>query len=71
MWSTAKVCEITVCVECDSTVLELADKLTLVLIALLSECLESLFLRNLCSNECVLLTCKLDHLLLDCLEVSL
>ena len=71
MRSAAEVSEITVCVECDSSVLKLADKLALVLVTLLCECLESLLLRNLSPYECILLTCKLDHLFLDRLKVCL
>ena len=69
--ATAEIGKVSVGVESDGTVLKLADEFALVLISLLCEGLESLLLGYLSSDERILLACKLDHLVLDSLEIGL
>ena len=67
--AAAKVCEMTVGVICDGTVLKLGDKLLLVLVSLLREVLHGIGLGNLNAAEILLAAGKLQHLVLDSLEV--
>ena len=71
MRTTTEVGERTVGIECDGTILEVADKLNLVLVTLLGEGLQCLSLRNLRANHRLLVTSEFGHLVFNLLQVSL
>ena len=71
MRSAAKVCKVTVLVECNLSVFEFVDKFYFILVTLLREIFKGISLGNMCALESLFTLRKFQHFLLDSREISI
>ena len=71
MRSAAKVCKVTVLVECNLSVFEFVDKFYFILVTLLCEIFKGISLGNMCALESLFTLRKFQHFLLDSREISI